>query len=310
MATQEEVNAACEAIAARGERPTVERVRVELQGGSPNSLTPQVRAWKDAQRQPGNEVSRAAIPVEPATLPTPIQRSLDNLAMAVGNLPLAFSTAVAEVAEIERRRSRLEVEAIAADASAKVDEARLAAEDERAATDAVRAEVAQHETAIVAKDSELKRLAAALAERDHALIERTTEVDRLTARIEQEQAGRAEADRRVTDLMSQMQAARREIASSQATVSDLQTQGAVARQKAEGEQQRAERAEADAERLRRERAESETIARDAVARAAKAEGEIEALRAELAADRDQDRPEATAPKPRRPRSAGEATSTP
>jgi hypothetical protein len=106
--------------------------------------------------------------------------------MAVGNLPLAFSTAVAEVAEIERRRSRLEVEAIAADASAKVDEARLAAEDERAATDAVRAEVAQHETAIVAKDSELKRLAAALAERDHALIERTTEVDRLTARIEQE----------------------------------------------------------------------------------------------------------------------------
>jgi hypothetical protein len=203
VATQEEVNAACAAIAARGERPTVERVRVELQGGSPNSLTPQVRAWKDTQRQLGNEVSRAAIPVEPATLPTPIQRALDNLAMAVGHLPLAFSTAVAEVAEIERRRSRLEVEAIATDAIAKVDEARLAAEDERAATDAVRIEVAQHETAIVAKDSEIERLAAALAERDHALIERTTEVDRLTARIEQEQARRAEADRRVADLISQ-----------------------------------------------------------------------------------------------------------
>jgi hypothetical protein len=110
--------------------------------------------------------------------------------------------------------------------------------------------------------------------------------------------------------MSQVQATRSDIASSQATVAGLQTQGAVARQKAEGERQRAERAEADAERLRRERAESETVARDAVARAVKAEGEIEALRAELAADRDQDRPEATAPKPRRPRSAGGATSTP
>ena len=33
VATQHEVNAACEALTARGERPTVERVWIELQSG-------------------------------------------------------------------------------------------------------------------------------------------------------------------------------------------------------------------------------------------------------------------------------------
>ena len=35
-ATQDDVSAACERIADRGERPTVERVRAELGGASPN----------------------------------------------------------------------------------------------------------------------------------------------------------------------------------------------------------------------------------------------------------------------------------
>jgi hypothetical protein len=49
MPTQTEVDAACEAIAARGETPTVEAVRLAL-GASPNTVTPMVRAWKEANK--------------------------------------------------------------------------------------------------------------------------------------------------------------------------------------------------------------------------------------------------------------------
>src|ERR1700693_3067540 len=83
-------------------------------------------------------------------------------------------------------------EAAVAGARAQVEEARLTAEGERSATDAVRAEVAQHVATIIAKDGEIERLAAALSGRDHTLTERAAELDRLTSRIEQERAGRAE----------------------------------------------------------------------------------------------------------------------
>jgi hypothetical protein len=99
----------------------------------------------------------------PGQLPAPIQRALDGLSGAVANLALAFGVAVAEVAEVERRRSRLEVNAAVARAMAQVDEARLAVEDERAETDAVRAEVARHEATIATKDAEIEALRAELA---------------------------------------------------------------------------------------------------------------------------------------------------
>ena len=66
MATQEVVNRACDAILARGERPTVDRVRTELGGGSPNSLTPLVRAWADARRQLALPTQNSAAAVDPS----------------------------------------------------------------------------------------------------------------------------------------------------------------------------------------------------------------------------------------------------
>jgi colicin import membrane protein len=244
MATQTEVDAACEAIAARGERPTVERVRVELGGGSPNALTPMVRAWKEARQQPHADVQQVGIHADPVPLPAAIQRVLDGMSAAVAGLAPAFGMAIAEVAEAERRRSRLEVDAAMARARAEVEEARLAVQDERETTEAVRNEVVEQEQAMVAKDQEIDRLTGLLAERDHALAALTTEA-------------------------------------------------AVARQAAAGERLRAERAEAEADRLRQERADGETAVREAIARAAKAEGEVAALRAEQAA--------AAAPQPRRSR---------
>jgi Plasmid replication region DNA-binding N-term len=88
VATQTEVDAACEAIAARGERPTVERVRVELGGGSPNALTPLVRAWKEARQQPRAEPQQIGTSADPMPLP------IDGLAPVIGS-------AVARAAKVE-----------------------------------------------------------------------------------------------------------------------------------------------------------------------------------------------------------------
>ena len=73
----------------------------------------------------------------------------------MASLAPAFAAAVAEVAEVERRRSRLEVDAAVTRARADVEEARLAVQDERETTEAVRAEVAEQQAAMTAKDSEI-----------------------------------------------------------------------------------------------------------------------------------------------------------
>jgi chromosome segregation ATPase len=296
MATQDEVSAACERLVAGGERASVDRVRGEWGGGWPNSLTPMVRVWREARQAPGADV-RPAAPAEPIALPASIQRAVDALSAAVAGLAPAFGAAVAEVAETERRRSRLEVDAAATRAAAEVEAARQTAADERALTDAVRAEATGLETSLAAKDLELERLAARTAEQ-------TAEVERLTALLERERTGRKEAEARVVELTDQFQTSRSETAAAQAvaataeaetqrqreqvaalsgkleaaltTIATLQTEAAVARQSTEGERQRAERAEA-------ERTQAELAAREAVGRAAKAEGEAATLRAELAA---------------------------
>jgi colicin import membrane protein len=231
VATQTDVDTACEAIAARGERPTVERVRVELGGGSPNALTPMVRAWKEARQQPRTDMQQVGISADLVPLPVAIQRAIDGLSAAVASLAPAFSVAVAEVAEVERRRSRLEVEAAVARARADVEEARLAAEDERSATEAVRNEVMEQEKAMVAKDQEIERLTGLLAERDHALAVLTTDVAvaRQAAAGERLRAERAEAE---VDLLRQ-ERAEGETAARAAIARAAKAEGEVAALRAE-----------------------------------------------------------------------------
>jgi Plasmid replication region DNA-binding N-term len=78
VATQEMVNRACDAILARGERPTVDRVRTELGGGSPNRLTPLVRAWGDADRQLALPPQTPVAAVDPSNLPPTLQRAITS----------------------------------------------------------------------------------------------------------------------------------------------------------------------------------------------------------------------------------------
>jgi hypothetical protein len=52
IVTPGSVTSAAEAIVALGEKPTVDRIRAYLQGGSPNKILPLLREWKAANQQP------------------------------------------------------------------------------------------------------------------------------------------------------------------------------------------------------------------------------------------------------------------
>jgi hypothetical protein len=51
IVTPGSVTSAAEAIVALGEKPTVDRIRAYLQGGSPNKILPLLRDWKTANQQ-------------------------------------------------------------------------------------------------------------------------------------------------------------------------------------------------------------------------------------------------------------------
>jgi hypothetical protein len=118
------------------------------------------------------------------------------LSAAAANLTPAFAAVVAEVAVAERRRSRLEVDAAVVRARAEVEDAKLAVLDERETTEAVRAEVAEQEAVMTAKDQEIERLTRPLAERDGVLAGLRTEaaVARQAADGKRQRADRAEAE--------------------------------------------------------------------------------------------------------------------
>lgn len=197
----ETVTAACEALRARGFVPTVELVRRELPGGgSPNAITPLVRAWKDAEH-----ARRAAAEVQPEdplaaearTLPPPLQRVLDALTAAVANIPLAANQALAEVAETERRRSALDVDAARRAAQEQVAAARAEAADERANTDAVRAEVDE-------KEAELGRLTRERDEAWQAVDDAKARVGTLEQERDQALKGRSDAEAQAGRLGEQV----------------------------------------------------------------------------------------------------------
>ena len=96
IVTPGSVTSAAEAIVALGEKPTVDRIRAYLQGGSPNKILPLLRDWKAANQQPrtdtGAEQPHSAAP-EPVreivtleTLPE-VTGAIEALTHAIQALP-------------------------------------------------------------------------------------------------------------------------------------------------------------------------------------------------------------------------------
>lgn len=196
-ATQDDVSAACERIAGRGERPTVERVRAELGGASPNVVTPMVRAWRERResRSTASSDSVAQPIIEPGTLPASVQRAFEQLVAAVGALPQAITAAIVESATIERRRTRLELEAAETAAQNAIGEARGVAADERSACEAVRAEASQVIATLAEREQEIASL-------QKLLDETQAELERSTGARDHEHLARDEAEQRAKVLLS------------------------------------------------------------------------------------------------------------
>jgi predicted RNase H-like nuclease (RuvC/YqgF family) len=110
-----------------------------------------------------------------------------------------------------------EIEAATAEAQKQIDEARQQAEDERAATEAVRAEAGQLERAIAEKDAEIASLLTRLEE-----IQRTTGELRAACAIADQ---KAEGERRRAERgEAEAQASRQERIASDYVVPDNQVQ--------------------------------------------------------------------------------------
>lgn len=220
---QAEVDAACEAVLARGDRPTVDRVREYLGGGSPNKLTPLVRAWKERRKEgaktpPPLSLDTGQKPVETPAAARPavdaLSSAVEALRGAVDGLPRAFVQVAAAAAETERRRSDLEIQSIKAASDAQVREVVAETADERGLVDLLRQEVDT-------KDAELAdlgaRLAAAAAEAQDLRAKLGEEI----ARSANLQSSLTQATAKAGELEGLLESAKREASAAATVAADM-----------------------------------------------------------------------------------------
>jgi chromosome segregation ATPase len=191
--TQNQVNAAADAILGTGENPTVEKVRAELGTGSPNTVTRMLDVWRGQLGERLRQLS--ALP----ELPTPVGQAMMGLwQLATEHASQAIAGRFAEErAALEAARSALATER--QDWAARLE----AAETERARTQAAK-DLAEHACATL--DAQLQdshALRADLAQQRDRL---QMQCDQLTAEFqglraqlaEQQQAAAAERARQET----------------------------------------------------------------------------------------------------------------
>ena len=103
IVTPGSVTSAAEAIVALGEKPTVDRIRAYLQGGSPNKILPLLREWKAANQQPRTDtgVEQPHIPA-----PNPIREivTLETLPEVTGAIE-ALTHAILDVLKGPEQRA-------------------------------------------------------------------------------------------------------------------------------------------------------------------------------------------------------------
>ncbi|MDW2981748.1 DNA-binding protein [Rhodanobacter sp. KK11] len=188
--TQDQVNAAADAILGAGENPTVEKVRAELGTGSPNTVTRMLDVWRGQLGERLRQLS--ALP----DLPTPVGREMMGLwQLATEHASQAIAGRFAEErAALESVRSALATER--QEWTARLE----AAETDRARTQAAK-DLAEHAcTTLDAQLQDSHALRADLAQQRNRL---QVQCDQLIAELqglrgqlfEQQQAAAAERAR-------------------------------------------------------------------------------------------------------------------
>jgi hypothetical protein len=110
---RERVAEAANALAERGLKPTVARIRAALRGGSPNDLTPALKSWREARTEAPTATSQQGV-ARGGRIPPPIADMAHELwqrALAAATLDLQHGPAArrvtAKAAEVESLRTQL-----------------------------------------------------------------------------------------------------------------------------------------------------------------------------------------------------------
>ncbi|HET7864298.1 MAG TPA: DNA-binding protein [Burkholderiaceae bacterium] len=217
--TETDVWKACDALLLEGARPTIERVRLKIGRGSPNTVSPHLEAWF---KHLGGRIQDPGAFAAPPDVPDPVLQAARHFwetALALTRrdfdqrLQEAMAAAVANV-ESEKERAAI-AEAAAFEAAGKA--ARLqhdlaertgALEQERLARAGIEANLADAHRQVQDLQRRLERSAAELAEvresarRDVAVAqERSAAAERRAAlEIESERSARSKADKRADAL--------------------------------------------------------------------------------------------------------------
>lgn len=285
LVTPESVNAACEAIAARGERPTAERVRLELGGGSPNTVLILLNAWKDARKAGGAKRQAPEPPPAPdGDVVTP------EAVNAVDNISRGILAMLTSVIEQERARASAAQQAIQAAADQKVALARQAADEQVAdlqkqaaeELDDARAEALEMADLVEALTTERDALAGSL---DSS----RAEVGRLKAELEAERQAHQQASALAGERAAEIEALRQTVAQAEARAVAAEREQRAAQDRADVAEKAQEHAEeardkADAER-RQVGAEAKAKADEAAEHIHKLTTEWEQVREALASEK-------------------------
>jgi chromosome segregation ATPase len=178
---EEQIHAAADALVARGEHPTLDKVREEVGGGSYTLLSPALRRWR-ANRQP-----TTGLPALPANLQgraESLVRDLWHAAQSAAQAQVAEERTTLEQAQAEAEQTQAAAEQRAEEAVQETDRLRKELEEAKAQLQTAerRAEATEAEAA-----QEAARAERAEAERDRMgqqIKEEREQVARLTAAIE------------------------------------------------------------------------------------------------------------------------------
>lgn len=261
--TETDVWKACDALLLEGARPTIERVRLKIGRGSPNTVSPHLDAWF---KHLGARIQDPGAFAAPPDVPDPVLQAARHFwetALAQTRrdfdqrLQEAMAAAVANV-ESEKERATI-AEAAAFEAAGKASrlqhdlmERSGALEKERLARAGIEAHLADARREVQDLQRRLERSTVELAEvresarRDVGLAqERSAAAERRAAlEIESERSARSKADKRAEALERKLDAVRAEARAEQARQVQLtaRLQADVARLTEEGQRTQAREA--------------------------------------------------------------------
>ncbi len=261
---QEDVWAAADALVAEGLRPTIERVRLKIGRGSPNTVSPLLEAWfatlgprlgaHDRQKERESE------------LPLPVRQAAANLWGQA--LLFARDEAAQGIAKAERSLAD-------ANAALTVKEAGLQRQEQALAERQI-----AFDEALQSLRAQVLDLGGRLAEAQGLLGRRASELDELRAKLSTQEA-RRQAERQQNDEETRRYADERRRLEERAAASERRLLTELERERQLGEQSRAQAVAAE-QRAQALQQSLEAANQEQGSRAQKAELELQALRQSLA----------------------------